>query len=56
MEGLELVKVCLALFRIIEADSGDIIIDGLSLKDVDIATVREKITIIPQDPSLFEGS
>jgi ATP-binding cassette subfamily C (CFTR/MRP) protein 1 len=48
--------VCLALCRIVEADSGDIIIDGLSLKNVDIATVREKITIIPQDPNLFEGS
>lgn len=48
--------VCLALCRIVEADSGDIVIDGIPIKSVDIATVREKITIIPQDPTLFEGS
>ena len=48
--------VWLALCRIIEAESGAIYIDNHDIKNLDLAYVRSKITIIPQDPVLFEGS
>ncbi|CAI2361005.1 unnamed protein product [Moneuplotes crassus] len=48
--------VCLALCRIIECESGSILIDGVDIKNIDLAALRKKITIIPQDPILFEGS
>ena len=48
--------ICLALCRIVEGDSGHIIIDGEEIQFVDLAYLRSKITIIPQDPTLFEGS
>jgi ATP-binding cassette subfamily C (CFTR/MRP) protein 1 len=46
----------MALTRIIELESGHIKIDGLDISEVPLAKLREKITIIPQDPSLFTGS
>jgi ATP-binding cassette, subfamily C (CFTR/MRP), member 1 len=48
--------VCLALCRIIECESGKIIIDGIDISQVDLSFLRSMITIIPQDPILFEGS
>lgn len=46
----------LGLFRIIEADSGQVIIDGKDISKVGLHSLRQKITIIPQDPFLFSGS
>ena len=46
----------LALTRIVEIEEGMISIDGINLREVDINKVRSKITIIPQDPTLFAGS
>ena len=46
----------LALSRIVEADSGAILIDGVNIADISLSNLREKITIIPQDPTLFEGT
>ena len=40
----------LALFRIIEAVEGSIIIDGISISSLGLHDLRSKITIIPQDP------
>ena len=48
--------ICLGLTRIVEADVGAIVIDGLDINTLGLADLREKITIIPQDPTLFEGS
>lgn len=48
--------ICLALCRIVEADGGSIFIDGLDISTIGLEDLREKITIIPQDPTLFEGS
>eukprot|EP00345_Euplotes_harpa_P014311 CAMPEP_0168352156 /NCGR_PEP_ID=MMETSP0213-20121227/22369_1 /TAXON_ID=151035 /ORGANISM="Euplotes harpa, Strain FSP1.4" /LENGTH=926 /DNA_ID=CAMNT_0008363285 /DNA_START=845 /DNA_END=3626 /DNA_ORIENTATION=+ len=48
--------VCLALCRIIEGESGRILIDGHDISKIDLAYLRSKITIIPQDPTLFEGT
>jgi ABC-type multidrug transport system fused ATPase/permease subunit len=49
-------SMMLALFRIVEAASGRILIDGVDAKDVAMDDLRCKITIIPQDPLLFRGS
>ena len=46
----------LALFRMVEIESGSICFDGINLRDVKMADVRQALTIIPQDPMLFQGT
>ena len=43
------------LFRLVEPD-GDVIIDNLDTQMLGLHELREKISIIPQDPVLFSGS
>ena len=40
----------LALFRILEAEEGKILIDGIDIASIGLHDLRSKITIIPQDP------
>ncbi|XP_064611716.1 multidrug resistance-associated protein 1-like isoform X1 [Liolophura sinensis] len=49
-------SLTLALFRIIEAAGGSIIIDGINISKIGLHDLRSKITIIPQDPVLFAGT
>ncbi|MFK7824578.1 MAG: ABC transporter ATP-binding protein/permease [Oligoflexales bacterium] len=44
------------LFRFYEIDSGDIIIDGQSIKDVNQDSLRKNIGIVPQDTVLFNDT
>ncbi|XP_070636731.1 ATP-binding cassette sub-family C member 2 [Bos indicus] len=44
------------LFRILEAAGGQITIDGVDIASIGLHDLREKLTIIPQDPVLFSGS
>ncbi|GLV41617.1 uncharacterized protein CBL_06846 [Carabus blaptoides fortunei] len=44
-----------ALFELSETD-GEILIDGISSKDVGLHTLRSQISIIPQEPVLFSGT
>ncbi|KAF3708249.1 Canalicular multispecific organic anion transporter 1 [Channa argus] len=44
------------LFRIIEAAEGRIIIDGIDISTIGLHDLRNRITIIPQDPVLFSGT
>uniref|UniRef100_A0A8D2LBB2 Uncharacterized protein n=1 Tax=Varanus komodoensis TaxID=61221 RepID=A0A8D2LBB2_VARKO len=44
------------LFRILEAAGGKILIDGLDVATLGLHDLRQKLTIIPQDPVLFSGS
>lgn len=49
-------SLILALLRMIEIQSGDIIIDGISLQSCPRDMVRSKVTVIPQEPVLFPGT
>ncbi|KAL1498301.1 hypothetical protein ABEB36_009120 [Hypothenemus hampei] len=49
-------SLTLALFRIIEAVQGKIIIDGKDISEIGVYDLRSRLTIIPQDAVLFSGS
>ncbi|KAM6916448.1 LOW QUALITY PROTEIN: ATP-binding cassette sub-family C member 2-like [Xenentodon cancila] len=44
------------LFRIIEAAEGQILIDGIDIATLGLHDLRNRLTIIPQDPVLFSGT
>ena len=49
-------SLTLALFRIVEAAGGKIIIDDIDISGIGLHSLRSRLTIIPQDPVLFSGS
>ena len=49
-------SMALALFRIVNAAEGRILIDGVDIASVPLPRLRSSITIIPQDPVLFSGT
>ncbi|XP_076672367.1 multidrug-Resistance like Protein 1 isoform X1 [Andrena cerasifolii] len=49
-------SLTLALFRIIEAAEGQIVIDDVDIAKLGLHDLRSRLTIIPQDPILFSGS
>lgn len=49
-------SLTLALFRIIEAASGEILIDDINISKLGLHDLRSRLTIIPQDPVLFSGT
>jgi ABC-type multidrug transport system fused ATPase/permease subunit len=48
--------ICISLSRIVELFGGCIVIDGVDIGKCDLQKLREKVTVIPQDPTLFTGS
>ena len=49
-------SLALALFRGLEAEDGKILIDNIDIGLVGLQDLRESITIVPQDPTLFTGT
>lgn len=49
-------SLALALFRVFKQTSGRIMIDGIDISSLSLHELRSKLTIIPQDPTLFTGS
>ncbi|XP_048254075.1 ATP-binding cassette sub-family C member 2-like isoform X2 [Haliotis rufescens] len=49
-------SLTLALFRILEADEGRILVDGHDIADIGLHDLRSRLTILPQEPMLFSGT
>lgn len=46
----------LSLFRLLEAATGSIIIDGIDISKIGLSDLRRNLAIIPQDAQAFEGT
>jgi len=49
-------SLIVTLLRITEFESGDIQVDGLSLNKLGLHSMRQRISMIPQDPVLFSAN
>lgn len=46
----------MSLLRFVDPSSGSIIIDGISITDINLEVLRQRITFLPQDATLFTGT
>lgn len=49
-------SLTLTIFRIIEASAGHIYIDGVDISTLNLQHLRSRLSIIPQDAQIFEGT
>ncbi|VEL13266.1 unnamed protein product [Protopolystoma xenopodis] len=44
------------LFRLQEAEEGQVLVDGVNISQIPLSILRRRISIIPQDPTMFAGT
>ncbi|KAK3787714.1 hypothetical protein RRG08_031943 [Elysia crispata] len=49
-------SLSVAMFRLVELESGSIVVDGLDISKLDLEHLRRGVSVIPQDPVLFTAS
>ncbi|XP_024218283.1 ATP-binding cassette sub-family C member 5 isoform X2 [Halyomorpha halys] len=49
-------SIVTALFRLVEISNGNVIIDDLDTANLNLNELRQRLSIIPQDPVLFSGT
>jgi len=49
-------SLVVALLRLVELTSGQIVIDGRKISELGLRTLRAAVAVIPQDPVLFSGT
>ncbi|XP_064096372.1 ATP-binding cassette sub-family C member 12-like [Macrobrachium nipponense] len=45
-----------AVLRLVEVESGQVLIDEIDISNLSLHSVRSAVSVIPQDPLLFQGS
>jgi ATP-binding cassette, subfamily C (CFTR/MRP), member 10 len=45
-----------ALFRLIPVCNGRILVDGIDISEVSVRDLRNRFSVVPQSPFLFEAS
>ncbi len=48
--------ICLSFSRLVDTIEGQILIDDVDIKSVQIEHLRSRISVIPQDPTIFSGT
>ncbi|GAA6008882.1 hypothetical protein JCM11491_003817 [Sporobolomyces phaffii] len=49
-------SIMMTLFRIVELSSGSITVDGIDISKIGLSDLRSRLSIIPQDAVLFNGT